>query len=358
MIPKIMPFITLLICLALIIPALDCGLEQAGNVEQDSNGEQAGSVQQARGSGNLKLNLEKAPRLNEPVKLTCIRETKNLIPPGQLKKISDNTTGQNILSDNESEINFVPPGLEKPKKEKITLKFKRIDPKTCYVIDVPAQEVIVGGNYKWEGDITGQPLEFSTTLKFPYEGNWAMYAESAADSWDMSDIFINISEESGSFDIPPDYRPRTNPGPDIPSQYEPITVELDIPKPPRLNEPVQLTWSLNSIRDVDGVIGKVEFWHLQGTTGEKVPTEDMLIEGDLTWTGSLKKDKPIYFPATVKFPLEGDWSIRAHGDSFAEQLPINSSYPLFLHIDKNKSRWGWTEPHEIMPNPLPPNPVP
>lgn len=346
MINKIVPFLALLICLALTIPALDCSVEQSGNVEQ------------AVGSANLKLNLEKAPRLNEPVKLSCIRQTKGLIPPGQLKKISDNNTNNAIISDNLSENNFIPPGLEKPKREKIIMEFERVDLKTYSRIKVPAQEVLVGSNLNWEADITGEPLDFSATIKFPFEGNWGVYAQSTLDPMDKASIFLNIAEDSSSFGWPPDYRPHTSPGPYSPTQYLPITVELDIPKPPRLNEPVQLTWSLNSIRDVDGVIGKVDFWHLEGTTGAKVPVEDMLIEGDLTWTGSLKKDSPLYFSATVTFPLEGDWEIRAHGDSFAEQQPINSSYPLFLHIDKDKSRWGWTESHEIKHGGPPPPVVP
>jgi hypothetical protein len=336
-----------------MIPALYCSIEQAGNVEK------AGSVQQAVGSANLKLNLEKAPRLNEPVKLTCLRQTKNLIPPGQLKKTSDNTTGKNISSDNESEANSIPPGLEKPKKEKITLKFERIDPKTKALIEVPAEEVIVGGNYKWEGDVTGQPLEFSATLKFPYEGNWGIYAQSAEDSWDRYDIFLNIGEDSSSFGWPPDYRPHTSHNfPITPGQRWPIAVELDIPKPPRLNEPVQLTWSLNSIRDIDGVISEVNFFWMQGTDYIKVPAEDMLLEGDLSWKGSLKKGNTLNFAATVNFKQEGDWAISAIADSYAEPEPINASSRLYLHIDKDKSRWGWTEPHEKPyegPPPLPDN---
>jgi hypothetical protein len=238
------------------------------------------------------------------------------------------------------------------------MEFERIDPKTYFRIKVPAQEVLVGGNLNWEGDITGEPLDFSATLKFPYEGNWAIYAQSTLDPMDKASIFLNIAEDSSSFGWPPDYRPHTEPYPYSPTEYSPITVELDIPKPPRLNEPVQLTWSLNSIRDVDGVTGRVEFGHLEGITGANVPAEDMLIDGDLTWQGSLKKNDTLHFSATIKFPLEGDWAIRAHGDSYVEEQPINSTSPLFLHIDKDKSRWGWTESHEIKTHGPPPPVVP
>ena len=337
----IMPALIIIICMALVIPALSC------------------SAIQAPGGKSLKLQMDKAPRLNEPVKLTCIRQTKGLLPPGQLKKISDSTTGQNISSDNESETSFIPPGLEKPEKEKITLKFERIDPKTKALIEVPAEEVIVGGNYKWEGDITGQPLEFSATLKFPYEGNWGIYAQSAEDSWDRYDIFLNIGEDSSSFGWPPDYRPGTSHNfPITPSQRWPIAVELDIPKPPRLDEPVSLTWSLNSIRDIDGVISEVKFYRMEGTDYVIVPEEDMLLEGNLSWKGSLKKGNSLNFAATVKFKQEGDWRIVAIADSYSEPEPINAASGLYVHIGKEKSRWGWTEPHEKPyegPLPLPDN---
>lgn len=295
---KITCLLVILVCLALVIPSLSC----------------------FPGS-SLELKLDKAPRLNEPVTLTCIRLTET---------------------------------RDAGKHEKITLEFERVDPKTYSVIKVPAQDMLIGGNLNWEGDMAGEPLEFSATLKFHYEGNWGIYARSTERPQDGYAIFLNVTEDSGPFGWPEDYRPRTSPSPDNSTERSPITVELDIPKPPRLNEPVQLTWSLNSIRDVDGVIAKIEFWHLEGTKGTNVPVEDMLIEGNLTWNGSLKKDSPLNFSATIKFPLEGDWDIRAHGDSYIEQQPINSTYPLFLHIDKDKSRWGWTEPHEIKTHGPPP----
>ncbi len=318
---KISHLLLVIASLAFIIPVLNCAQQPASDLE---------------------LQLEKAPRLNEPITLNCIRQTSDFVD----KKVNGNISQGNG--------DLVP-----PRHEKITLKFERIDPKTKALIEVPAEEVIVGGNYKWEGDITGQPLEFSTTLKFPYEGNWGIHAYSATDSRDTYDIALNIGEDSSSFGWPPDYRPHTSHNfPITPSQGWPIAVELDIPKPPRLNEPIQLTWSLNSIRDIDGVISEVNFFWMQGTNYIKVPAEDMLLEGDLSWKGSLKKGNTLNFAATVKFKQEGDWAISAIADSYAEPEPINASSRLYLHIDKDKSRWGWTEPHEKPyegPTPAPDN---
>src|SRR4030042_5256260 len=115
-----------LVCLALIIPSLSCQWIKL-------------AAYCITYKPDLELRLEKAPRLNEPVKLTCIRRTE---------------------------------ARDSGKHEKITLEFERVDPKTYSLIKVPAQEVIVSGNLNWEGDMTGEPIEFSATIKFPYEGNW------------------------------------------------------------------------------------------------------------------------------------------------------------------------------------------
>lgn len=330
---KITHLLVILVCLALVIPALNCAPQP-----------------------QLELKLEKAPRLNEPVKLTCIRKTSDFVKPGQEKKASDNVSDKKGVSDNVSSKKAVSDeNTYDPAYEKIVLEFDRLDLKTGFFTrNIPLQEVLVGNSFNWEGHMTGEPMEFSATIKLPYEGCWSICARSTQDWLDSDCVFVQVTEDESMFGCQKDYRPNTSPGPDPPTKYYPITVELDIPKPPRLNEPVELTWSLNSIRDVDGVIGRVEFVHLEGKTRAIVPAEDMLIKGDLNWTGSLKKDSPLYFSATVKFPQEGDWVIRAHGDSFAEQHPINSEYPLFLHIDKNKSRWGWTESHEIKTHGPPP----
>jgi hypothetical protein len=322
---KIAQPLIILVCLALIIPILNCAPQS---------------------SSKLELQLEKAPRLNEPVKITCIRQTKDFVPPGQVKKASDNVTQMNI--------ELIP-----PKHEKIILEFERVDPKTYSLIKVPAKEVLVSSNLNWEGDITGQPLDFSATIKFPYEGNWGIYATSMLHPQDEDAVFLNVTEDSSSFGWPKDYRPITSPFPSKPTDKSPITVELDIPKPPLLNDPGQLTWSLNSIRDIEGVIGEVAFYRMEGTDSIKVTAEDILIEGDLTWKGTLKQDSRLHLSATIKFPQEGDWHILATADSYAEPQPINSGSGLYLHVDKDKSRWGWTESHEKPyegPPPLPDNP--
>jgi|GEM_PF-2292486 hypothetical protein len=316
--------LVVLICLALVIPSLSCAPGQS--------------------SKGLELKLEKAPRLNEPVKLKCIRQTSDFFPPGREKKVSDN------ISQVEGE--FVPPGQEKkasdkPKHEKINLTVEHLDLKTRSLKEVPLEGVMVGTSLNWEGDMTGEPMQFSATIKLPYEGCWSIFARSTYNPRDIDSVAVQVTEDASMFGCEKDYRPSGSYSfPINPSQRWPVSVELDIPKPPRLGEPAQLTWSLNSIRDIDGVISEVQFYRMEGTNWVRVPAEDMLLEGDLSWKGSLKKGNIVDFSATVKFPREGDWGISAIADSYAEQEPINASSGLFLHVEKDKSRWGWTEPHE------------
>lgn len=332
---KIMNLLIVLICLALVVSSFSCAVGQSPT------------------SKGLELKLDKAPHLNEPVKLICIRQTKDFFPPGQEKKGSDNVTYENLITDNISrgESKFIPPGQEKkisekPKHEKITLEFERIDLKTRHLIQVPAQEVLTSGNLNWEGDMTGEPMDFSATIKFPYEGNWGIYARSTERPQDEDDIFLNVAEDSGSFGWMKNYAPMVDPFPDTPSEIWPVTVNFDIAEPPRLNEAFKVTWGISTIRDITEASGGVRFIHMEGTKEISVPVENVLINGDVTWEGSLKKDSPLQFSATVKLPEEGDWAVGAWSRSYAEEEPIGAGSALYMHISKDKGTWGWTESHE------------
>ena len=137
-----------------------------------------------------------------------------------------------------------------------------------------------------------------------------------------------------------------DPFPGNPSKRWPVTVEFDIVKPPRLGEPFQITWGISTIRDIPEASGGARFIRMEGTKEISIPAEDVLIKGDVTWKGSLKKDNPLAFSATVKLPEEGDWVVGAWCNSYVEQEPINASFSLPLHVGKDKGQWGWAESHE------------
>jgi hypothetical protein len=122
-----------------------------------------------------------------------------------------------------------------------------------------------------------------------------------------------------------------------------MTVQVDISKAPRLDEAVELTWTINSIRDMSEVNGWVNFRRMEGTEEVEVPAEDILVEGDLNWEGSPKKDIPIQLSAIIRFPAEGDWEIEARARSPEEEGGCADS--LFLNVGAEEGRWGWAQPH-------------
>ncbi|MFB0556601.1 MAG: hypothetical protein ACETVW_01950, partial [Dehalococcoidia bacterium] len=253
-----------LACLALVISVLSCAPQPGGE--------------------RLELQLEKAPRLNEPVELTCIRTESRDIP-----------------------------------NEKINVQIEWIEPKRDRVVKVPPEDVLVEGDFNWEAAVTKDvPVEFSAVIKFPYEGKWRIRAVSTSPGWESDGISLYVTEDSGTFDLPKDYRPNTGPSPSTPTERWPLSVQVDIPKAPRLDEPVELTWVVNSIRDIGEVEAEIEFYRMEGTDRVEVLAQDVLVEGDLSWEGSLKKDTLVQLSATIKLPQEGDWEIHARADCYAE----------------------------------------
>lgn len=325
---------------------------------------------------SLELQLEKTPRLNEPVKLTCIRRL-------------------NIESTLRSMANLgTTPGTE---HEKISVTVMRQDLKTASTdLEITPSDILVEGNFNWEATVTvdkslnriqvsppdalavdyldvksaesdGVPLVFSATIKFPKEGNWGIIAESEyhrnPDGGPGDSIFLNVTEDSGSFGWPKDYRPAMGgcypQGFYIPNTVYCTTTQLDIPKPPKLNEPVELNWSISSIRDVSGVTAEVLFQRMKGTMGLEVPSKDILVNGNLNWYGSLRESEPVDFFAIIKFPKEGDWKVCAQCRYYDKSgMSIESGCVFYMHIDKEKSRWGWTESHENPYKGPPPSPTP
>jgi hypothetical protein len=328
---RVSHLLIVLVCLALVIPALSCA---GGQTPFDKR---------------IELQLEKAPRLNEPVRLTCIRQTSSYVKPA--KTVSDNVSPKKAVSDNTT-------------YEKIILTFDRLDPKTRLVTrDIPLQEVLVGSSLNWEGYMTGEPMQFSATIKFPYEGCWRIIAKSTKNHEDSDMVAVQVAEDGSTFGCQKDYAPPVIPFPYIPDERQPVSMEFDIAKPPHLNEPFQITWGISTIRDIAEASAKVGFYRMEGTEEISVPAEEVLIKGDITWKGSLKKDSPLHFSATVKLPEEGGWSIGAEFRSYVEEEPITAGSGLYLHVDKDKSRWGWTESHESKPlntphPPIPPVPTP
>ncbi len=322
----------------------------------------------------LELQIEKAPAVNEPVKLTCIRR---LNIEGTLQGMS----AHNLTT--------------KTEQEKIDIRVEHQDLKTAALDrEIPLSSILVEGNFNWDATVIidkslnriqvsppdalavdyldiksaerdGVPLVFSAVIKFPKEGNWIIDAQSVyhrnPDGGPGDHVLLNITQDGSSFGWPKDYRP-TNGGCYPQGFYIPNIVyctatQLDIPKPPKLNEPVELNWSISSIRDVSGVTAEVLFKWMKGTTSLEVPSKDILVDGNLNWYGSLRENEPVDFFAIIKFPNEGDWEVSAQCRYYDKSgMPIESGCVFYMHIDKENSRWGWTESHQKKHTGVPPPP--
>ncbi len=323
----------------------------------------------------LELQLEKAPRLNEPVKLTCIRR---LDIESTLRSMANRGTTT---------------GTE---HEKIDIRVEHQDLKTAALDrEIPLSSILVEGNFDWEATVTvdkslnrikvspsealavdyldiksaerdGVPLVFSAIIKFPKEGNWGINAQSVyhrnPDGGPGDHVLLNVTQDGSSFGWPDDYRPYTVCRLEHPPNPAATTIDWNISKPPKLNEPVRLTWNIIAMRDIELASAEIEFRVMRGTDSVKISAEEMLINGDLQWSGSLKDGIPVELWAEIKFLEVGDWEIYPSAQVKYEYW--TNTFPLYMHIGRFKSSWGWAESHEtkhkgsLTPPPVTPIPVP
>jgi len=78
----------------------------------------------------------------------------------------------------------------------------------------------------------------------------------------------------------------------------PITVQLILSKPPRLNEPAEVTLVVSAVADAPG------------TTAEIIlPAAAKDVTGDLTWTGDIAGGGQHTMHATIVFQQEGNFTV-------------------------------------------------
>jgi hypothetical protein len=279
----------------------------------------------------LVIKLDKMPRLNEPVTLTCTRETSTYFK---------NDIG---TVDNEFQKKVI-----KYPTEKIILTIERIDTKTKQLFEnIPLQDLLASGSLNWEAPMKGQTMQFSAIIKFTHESCWIISARSTYSPGDSSTIIIQVTESGSTIGCREDYRPSTSyctPG--KPDEKLPVMALLDITKPPRLNEPVQVMLNVSTIRDIAEASSEFRIYRMQGTDRVEVPLDKITVSGNLTWKGAIKKDMPFQLAATVKFPDEGDWEFHARIKDPISKSSQHSSSVLYFHVGKDNSRWGWPVSHE------------
>lgn len=79
-------------------------------------------------------------------------------------------------------------------------------PRTVARVELPKGAILVSGKLNWTGDlVAGVPVELSAIIRFIKEGNWiiratAIHKVDEQNSWgDVQSIYLNVTKESGKF---------------------------------------------------------------------------------------------------------------------------------------------------------------
>jgi hypothetical protein len=215
---------------------------------------------------------------------------------------------------------------------------------------VDLDDLSISKNTEWRGELAADSiLEFEASLKFPYPGKWSIRAFIQNDKYTLCSNVIKIAVEndkSGIYGVDKsgwmqDYAPSV-----ATAVNPPIFTTLDINKPPKLKEEVELTWSITANEDFE----KVELWteFILVDSFEQVYSdvdkEPIYIDGDIDWEGSLNINETVSSKATINFPKEGDWKVllwmRTPEETVARSV-------IFLNAGKASGRWGWASTHDI-----------
>jgi hypothetical protein len=230
-----------------------------------------------------------------------------------------------------------------------------------YGVPVPLDEVLISGNLSWEGNIFEDGLpEMTATIQLPREGVWVItgyfFSEGLKTyqhriekevrvlvTGDTAELMNTSEFESGPLGYLSYFRYGQFSSRTIPTDYDPVTLELDISKLPRVGEEVLLTCRISSIIDYPDYSARVSLWkRVEGQQISQVPEGSILLAGDLKWGGDLKKGESVEFSATIKFPEEGDWEIRALGDH--PKYPGNFfTDTIQISIRTDRQFFGWEE---------------
>jgi hypothetical protein len=117
-----------------------------------------------------------------------------------------------------------------------------------YGVKVPTEQVVLNGNPSWSGNaIENNDIKLSTTIRFPEEGYWIIYGRFTGEGWAApceSRMAVVVTRDAAGIVGTPEFKSGplarfgdysygelTKPSP---SELHPVTIELDISKPPRV----------------------------------------------------------------------------------------------------------------------------
>ena len=230
---------------------------------------------------------------------------------------------------------------------------------------VPLNEVLVSGDTTWEGDASlYNTVTLSSQIRLPREGVWKIKATFSTNSEVILTDSIKVAVAEGTsvimyteeFDSSPlAYLVNFSYGgvsEKVLDELHPVFIALDISKAPRVGEEAVLTYRIESLYEVtDFSTQFVVYKRTEGVAEKKVPVDNIVTGGALTWTGDLIPGVPIVVTSTIVFPEEGDWKIgvrRDEGKYFDH---------IWINVTDTRGSFGWEEPEPVTIVPTTTTPV-
>ena len=200
------------------------------------------------------------------------------------------------------------PRLNEPATITCTVKSVFPAPNSVAQVELPSGATLIDGNLSWQGDLEpDSPVQLSGTIKFIEEGQWtikafAKYIIDEQNYWgDEEYIYVTVTKDTGKFGFTTE---TSNPAEYIGSHTgdfaSPLEVKLSLSRAPALNQTAVLTCKAFSLFGVPDIIFQVY-----------LPEGLGLVDGNLSWQGSLAENQSFELRATVKAVKTGNWTIEA-----------------------------------------------
>ncbi len=229
-------------------------------------------------------------------------------------------------------------------------------------IAIPTEEVVLSGSTTWQGSLSeDDTVQMKCTVRFPAEGIWDVIGSVREEREDekghtlTENVRLAITEEaSGIFgdeslsEAGLDYLKNADYGHSgriHPNEVRPVAIELNMPKPPLVNEEVEVTCTIESIEDYENYyveLGKFLF-RASPERNEVVPVDDIVISGTTSWGGNLKNGCFEEFSFNIRFPKAGDWLVAVSGESPEDKTRSHNSDSIRLNVTDQRSSYGWED---------------
>jgi hypothetical protein len=198
--------------------------------------------------------------------------------------------------------------------------------------------------YNWsQGELHGGLTGGAAQVNFPVAGEWRIdvLAELSDGSTVLGDsLELTVKKDFGKIGWPNDRSWRNHTTADT---QDPVGLSLTTGRAPLLGEEMPVEITLQSTEDVDLAQFSFTFTKMGDNRLEPVPPDKVVVEGDGSWEGSLKKGEPVTFARLLKFPSEGDWWI----NFFTKGKYRKSMVALAIHVGTQESRFSWTVNHDL-----------